>query len=35
MVLQSVASGKTLSIYNGQVSGNGIRDNCCKPIVSK
>ena len=30
MVFQSVASGKTLSIYEGQVSGNGLRDEYCK-----
>ena len=30
MVLQSVASGSTLCIYEGQVSGKGIRDSHCK-----
>ena len=33
MVLQSVASGSTLCIYDGQVSGKGIRDSYCKEIV--
>ena len=30
IVLQSVASGSTLCIYDGQVSGKGIRDAYCK-----
>ena len=30
MVLQSVASGSTLCIYEGQVSGKGIRDSHCE-----
>ena len=29
-MLQSVASGSTLCIYDGQVSGKGIRDAYCK-----
>lgn len=30
MVLQSVTSGKTLSIYEGRLSGKGTRDKYCK-----
>ena len=33
MILQSVASGSTLCINDGEVSGKGIRDSYCKFII--